>query len=67
MCCLCHTQYCIGFFFKFIYFKRGEGQAERERDRERQREKDRERESQAGSVLSEQSLTWGSISGTMRS
>ena len=54
------------FILKFIYF-------EREREREREREcvsgggVERERESQAGSQLSVQSPTWGSVSQTMRS
>ena len=52
--------------FKFIYF-------ERERERElthelgRGRDTGRERESQAGSMISAQSQTWGSISPRVRS
>ena len=50
----------------FIYFER-----ERERQREQANkgglDRGREREYQAGSVLSVQSLMWGSISRTVRS
>ena len=50
--------------------KGSEGERERERERQHEWRRSRERggrESKAGSALTTQSLTWGSIPGTMRS
>ena len=58
-------------FFKVLFVYSWERAREREREREREQagegEAQRERESQAGSVLSAQSLTWDSNPRTVRS
>ena len=51
--------------FKLIYSER-EGERERESVQAGKGQRERERESQAGSVLSEQSQTRGSVSQTAR-
>ena len=53
----------LSFFFKFIYFI----EREKERVSKEGAEREGERESQAGSVLSVQSLVWGLNPRTVRS
>ena len=53
----------LSFFFKFIYFI----EREKERVSKEGAEREGERESQAGSMLSVQSLVWGLNPRTVRS
>ena len=63
-----HTTLGMSTFLMFISFeKEGERERERERVSELGRSRRKKRESQAGSMLSAQSLTWGSIQRTVRS